>query len=73
MSEICFVNTYPAHKRYSYDERIALLRKRKVSQTEEKARLGGADEDDYGKRAEEDPICGDKRNHTVNELCGSVL
>ena len=48
MSEICFVNTYPAHKRYSYDERIALLRKRKVSQTEEKARLGGADEDDYG-------------------------
>ena len=48
MSKICFVNTYPADKRYSYDERIALLRSRKVSQTEEKAKLGGADEDDYG-------------------------
>ena len=45
---ICFVNTYPADKAYTYDERIALLRARKVSQTEEKARLGGADEDDYG-------------------------
>ena len=48
MSKICFVNTYPADKRYSYDERIALLRSRKVSQTEEKAKLGGDDEDDYG-------------------------
>ncbi len=48
MSKINFVNTYPADKRYTFDERIALLRKRKVSQTEEKARRGGADEDDYG-------------------------
>ncbi len=48
MSQLCFVNTYPADEEFSYDRRIALLRKRKVSQTEEKARLGGADEDDYG-------------------------
>ncbi|MBQ3866045.1 MAG: formate acetyltransferase [Clostridia bacterium] len=48
MSEICFVNTYPADKRYTYDERIALLRARKVAQTAEKAKKGGADEDDYG-------------------------
>ena len=32
----------------TYDERIALLRARKVEQTAEKARRGGADEDDYG-------------------------
>ncbi|MBO7170047.1 MAG: formate acetyltransferase [Clostridia bacterium] len=48
MSAINFVNTYPADRDYTYDERIALLRQRKVEQTEEKARLGGADEDDYG-------------------------
>ena len=48
MSKINFVNTYPADKSYTYDERIALLRARKVEQTAEKARRGGADEDDYG-------------------------
>lgn len=48
MSKIQFINTYPADKRYTYDERIALLRARKVAQTEEKAKKGGADEDDYG-------------------------
>ena len=45
---INFVNTYDENKTYTYDERIKLLRKRKVEQTEAKARLGGADEDDYG-------------------------
>ena len=48
MSNICFVNTYPQNARYTYDQRIALLRSRKVEQTAEKAKLGGADEDDYG-------------------------
>lgn len=48
MSAICYVNTYPEEERYSYDQRIALLRQRKVAQTEEKARNGGANEDDYG-------------------------
>ncbi|MBO5275450.1 MAG: pyruvate formate lyase family protein, partial [Clostridia bacterium] len=33
---------------YTYDERIALLRARKINQTEEKAKNGGANEDDYG-------------------------
>ncbi len=48
MSKIQFINAYDAHKVYSYDERIALLRARKVEQTTEKAAKGGADEDDYG-------------------------
>lgn len=48
MSKINFVNTYPEDKVYTYDERIALLRARKVEQTAEKAKRGGADEDDYG-------------------------
>ena len=48
MSEIQFIGTYPADKHYTYDERIALLRARKVAQTEEKAKKGGANEDDYG-------------------------
>ena len=48
VSQIQFINTYPADKRFSYDERIALLRARKVAQTEEKAKRGGANEDDYG-------------------------
>ena len=45
---IQFINQYPADKRFTYDERIALLRERKVAQTAEKAKNGGANEDDYG-------------------------
>ncbi len=45
---IQFINQYPRDKSFTYDERIALLRERKVAQTSEKAALGGADEDDYG-------------------------
>ena len=48
MSEIKFINQFETDKKFTYDERIALLRKRKVAQTEEKARNGGANEDDYG-------------------------
>ena len=48
MTRIQFIGTYPASRRYTYDERIALLRERKVEQTSEKARNGGANEDDYG-------------------------
>ena len=48
MSAIQFINTYPADRVFSYDERIALLRARKVEQTSEKAKKGGANEDDYG-------------------------
>ena len=45
---IQFINQFPPDKVFSYDERIALLRECKVRQTEEKAKAGGADEDDYG-------------------------
>ena len=48
MSKIQFINEFPAERQFTYDERIALLRARKIAQTEEKARAGGADEDDYG-------------------------
>ena len=45
---IQFVNQFPVDKKFTYDERIKLLRERKVKQTEEKTKNGGADEDDYG-------------------------
>jgi formate C-acetyltransferase len=45
---IQLINQFPADKKFTYRERIALLRKRKVEQTAEKARAGGANEDDYG-------------------------
>ena len=48
MSKIQFINAYDPEKHYSYDERLRLLRELKVEQTEEKAKRGGADEDDYG-------------------------
>ena len=48
MSEIIFINRFPENEGFTYDKRIKLLRERKVEQTEEKARNGGANEDDYG-------------------------
>lgn len=70
MSKICFVNTYPKEARYSYEERIALLRARKVAQTEEKAKNGGADEDDYG-LIEQDEFCFElKPNHENGSIYG---
>ncbi len=48
MSAIKFINQFPVEETFDYDKRIKLLRKRKVEQTEEKARNGGANEDDYG-------------------------
>ncbi|MBR4426077.1 MAG: pyruvate formate lyase family protein, partial [Spirochaetales bacterium] len=48
MSRIRFINEFEPDRTFTYDERISLLRKRKVEQTEEKARLGSMDEDDYG-------------------------
>lgn len=48
MSELIFINQFSDDEQFTYDKRIKLLRKRKVEQTEEKARLGGANEDDYG-------------------------
>jgi hypothetical protein len=37
---IQFINRFPADKKFTYDERIALLRARKVEQTAEKAKNG---------------------------------
>jgi len=48
MSKIKFINEFDPNRIFTYDDRIALLRERKVAQTEEKAKTGGADEDDYG-------------------------
>ena len=48
MSAITFINQYDAQESFDYDRRLRLLRARKVAQTEEKARAGGANEDDYG-------------------------
>ena len=48
MGKIRFVNEFPAERTFTFGERIALLRARKVAQTAEKAAAGGADEDDYG-------------------------
>ena len=48
MSAIKFINQFESEKKFTYDERIALLRARKIAQTEEKAKNGGANEDDYG-------------------------
>lgn len=48
MSKIQFINEFPPDKTFTYDERIAFLRSRKIEQTKEKAAAGGADEDDYG-------------------------
>jgi len=67
---ICFVNTYPADKAYTYDERIALLRARKIKQTEEKARQGGADEDDYGIIVQDEFKFELKPNHPNGSIYG---
>lgn len=48
MSKIQFINEFSPDRTFTYDERIALLRARKIEQTKEKAATGGADEDDYG-------------------------
>ena len=45
---IQFINLFTDEEKFTYDDRIRLLRKRKVDQTAEKAKAGGADEDDYG-------------------------
>ncbi|MEN6593928.1 MAG: pyruvate formate lyase family protein [Clostridiaceae bacterium] len=70
MSQITFLNEFEPNRTFSFDERIALLRKRKVAQTEEKARSGGADEDDYG-LIEQDAFCYTlKPNHPNGSIYG---
>ena len=45
---IQFINQFDDEQTFTYEDRIRLLRERKVQQTQEKAQKGGADEDDYG-------------------------
>ena len=70
MSEIKFINKFDADKTFTYDERIALLRRRKVEQTEEKARLGGANEDDYGLIVQDEFHYTLKPNHENGSIYG---
>ncbi|MDR1626250.1 MAG: formate acetyltransferase [Spirochaetia bacterium] len=50
MSEIQFINRFPADETFTLDKRIRLLKKRKLEHTQEKIDAeGGLDEDDYGR------------------------
>ncbi len=67
---IQYINYYQSDKEFTYDERIALLRKLKVQQTEEKARNGGADEDDYGLIVQDEFQYKLKPNHENGSIYG---
>ncbi len=67
---IQFINVYPQDKAFTYDERIALLRDRKVNQTVEKAKAGGADEDDYGLIEQDEFTYTLKPNHPNGSIYG---
>ena len=70
MGKIKFINEYPENRVFSYDERIALLRSRKVEQTAEKAAAGGADEDDYGIVVQDEFEYTLKPNHSNGSIYG---
>lgn len=70
MSAIKFINEFEKDKKLSYDERIALLRKRKIAQTEEKAKNGGANEDDYGLIIQDEFNYKLKPNHPNGSIYG---
>lgn len=70
MSKIHFINEFAPDRTFTYDERIALLRARKVAQTEEKARAGGADEDDYGLIIQDEFDYKLKPNHPNGSIYG---
>lgn len=70
MSKIRFINEFDADRTFTYDERIALLRARKIAQTEEKAKAGGADEDDYGLIVQDEFDFKLKPNHPNGSIYG---
>jgi len=70
VSKIHFVNIFPEDKTFTYDERVALLRKLKVEQTAEKAANGGADEDDYGLIEQDEYHFKLKPNHENGSIYG---
>ncbi len=70
MSKIKFINEFEPSKKFTYDERIKLLRKRKIAQTAEKAKNGGADEDDYGLIIQDEFDYKLKPNHPNGSIYG---
>ena len=70
MSKITFINEFTPGRTFSYDERIELLRERKVEQTGEKSRNGGADEDDYGLIVQDEFHYQLKPNHPNDSIYG---
>lgn len=67
---IQFINQFSDEQTFTYDDRIRLLRARKVAQTEEKARKGGADEDDYGLIEQDEFKFELKPNHPNGSIYG---
>lgn len=70
MSKLKYINEFSASETFDYDKRIALLRERKVKQTEEKARCGGANEDDYGLIVQDEFKYELKPNHENGSIYG---
>ncbi|MBR6573174.1 MAG: formate acetyltransferase [Clostridia bacterium] len=70
MSEIRLINKFPADEKFTYDKRIKLLRETKIKQTEEKARNGGANEDDYGLIVQDEFDYKLKPNHPNGSIYG---
>ena len=70
MSELRLINKFPETEEFTFDKRIKLLRERKVAQTEEKARLGGANEDDYGLIVQDEFKYELKSNHPNGSIYG---
>ena len=70
MSELRWINQFSDTEEFTYDKRIALLRARKVAQTEEKARAGGANEDDYGLIVQNEFTYKLKPNHPNGSIYG---
>ena len=70
MSELRLINKFPADEEFTFDKRIKLLRERKVTQTEEKARNGGANEDDYGLIVQDEFKYELKSNHPNGSIYG---
>ena len=70
MSELRLINKFPETEEFTFDKRIKLLRERKVAQTEEKARNGGANEDDYGLIVQDEFKYELKPNHPNGSIYG---
>ncbi len=67
---IQFINQFLDDEKFTYDKRISLLRERKISQTEEKSKNGGADEDDYGLIEQDEYKFELKPNHENGSIYG---